>query len=247
MALRVDVSGRSGQEVCSGDGAARAGPIGARHHRAETLAMISYRIRSFAAASTLAVAVPALLHAQQSGSGPALRSAAQSPTSRRVWSDPASEDSRDGSSVSPDGRFYAFSSAKEGSALAVRTLATGETRYLTGRLSQDKAIDGNAYTPMFSPDGKVIAYSWDSDTIPGYWLRVVDMAGGSSRALYRPVGGGDPVPTGWSPDGRYVVATESTGDRTVHLLLIPVDGGPPRVIKSFLDWQRPSRAKMSPD
>jgi Tol biopolymer transport system component len=210
--------------------------------------MISYHIRSFAAGSTLAAAALLPLHAQQRAIGPresSSSSAARAPTSRRVWSDPA-EDQRDGGNVSPDGRSYAFAAGRE-AALAVRTLATGETRYLTGSRASQPTSDASAYTPMFSPDGKHIAYAWDVDSLPGYEVQVIDVDGGSRRRLYRPVGSADPIPTDWSRDGRYVVATEATSDRTVRLLLLPIDGGAPRVLKSFLDWQRPSHAKMSPD
>jgi Tol biopolymer transport system component len=148
--------------------------------------------------------------------------------------------------LSPDGRFFAFAYAPE-AGLAVRNVVTGETRYLTGSQAPHKTSGASAYVPMFSPDGKFIAYAWDDDTLPGYEIRVIDIDGSSSRQLYRPVGSADPIPTDWSRDGRYVVATEETSDRAIRLLLIPVDGGTPRVLKSFLDWQRPSHARLSPD
>lgn len=194
--------------------------------------MISRRFSSFTAGSLLVVAALLPLPGQQS-------------TSRRVWASPV-EDERDGGNLSPEGRFFAFAYAPE-AGLAVRNLVTGETRYLTGSRAPHKTSGASAYVPMFSPDGKSIAYAWDDDTLPGYEIRVIDADGSSSRQLYRPVGSADPIPTGWSRDGRYVVATEATSDRTVRLLLLPVDGGAPRVLRSFLDWQRPSHARLSPD
>ena len=212
--------------------------------------MNSHRLSSFATGAMFAAVALLPLHAQQrekgaGSSGISARPAEQAPTSRRVWADPA-EDERDGGNLSPDGRLYAFASGP-GADLAIRTLTTGETRYLTGSRAPYKTSGASAYTPMFSPDGKFIAYAWDDDTMPGYEVRVIDVEGSSSRRLYRPVGSADPIPMDWSRDGRYVVATEAISDRTVRLLLLPVDGGAPRVLKSFLDWQRPSKAKISPD
>lgn len=171
---------------------------------------------------------------------------AQQTSARRVWADPV-EDARDGGSLSPDAKFYAFSARPGAADLAIRTLATGETHYLTGSRAPQKTSDAHAYTPVFSRDGKQLAYAWDIDTVGGYEVRVINIDGSSAHAIYRPVGDYGPIPTDWTPDGRFVVAMESTPDRMVRLLILPVAGGPPRILKSFLDWERPTQAQVSPD
>ena len=161
---------------------------------------------------------------------------------RRVWNDPA-EDGEAGSDLSPDGRLYAFCAVPD-CRLAVRTLATGATRYLT----QPNAVSGgSAYTPAFARDGKRIAFAWDDDTLPGYEVRVISLDGFGMRTIYRPMRDNSPTPMDWTPDDRFVLASEDLPDRTSRLILIPAAGGTPRALKSFLEWQSPSQARVAPD
>jgi len=58
------------------------------------------------------------------------------------------------SSVSPDGRYYAYPDWGKGGNLAVRNFATGKSRALT----EDKG--GFAFDARWSSDGKNLAYAW---------------------------------------------------------------------------------------
>ena len=80
--------------------------------------------------------------------------------------------------------------------------------------------------PMFSPDGRWIAYT--ASDVPAAWagasrLQVVPADGGTPRAL-APSYDGRPNVVGWSVDGRRVFVSET--QRTVsRIWAIPVEGG----------------------
>ncbi|MBP1779362.1 MAG: translocation protein TolB, partial [candidate division NC10 bacterium] len=128
---------------------------------------------------------------------PAAAAAPAGLTVRRVWTGNTS------GSISPDGRYLTSVSERN---LAVRDLATGETRQLT---SLSVAAGEFVELSVFSPDGMEIAYSrmnadrtWD--------LCMIGLDGTGNRVLVHL----DKMdryenwvcPTGWSPDGRKILA-----------------------------------------
>lgn len=142
---------------------------------------------------------------------------------------------------SPDGRRLLFVEDRGNHAFAALIdVADGRLRYL------DPGLD-NAAEPVFSPDGRQVAFIRYLDPPPGaageaadggpYWsIRVADAATGASRALWEaPRGtGGRFMGTRsrnlfWSADGRLVFPWERTG--WLHVYAIDAArGGEPRAL-----------------
>jgi len=132
--------------------------------------------------------------------------------------------------VSPDGgAVVATASTPEGGSSQIWLVHTDGSGFerLTGRL---------AYSPVFSPDGALVAYlssrgplGLKSDRLS---LRLVTVDGGADRVLAENLGdsGSSPLPRvyqtemSFSPDGANVALILGT-----DLLFVPVSGGPPRV------------------
>ena len=161
-------------------------------------------------------------------------------TSRFMWFDPSGkrigelprEAYRD-PAISPDGRMVAFTSddARNGQTY-IRTydLARGTSIRLTE--------GGNESCPLWSPDGKTIAYAAYSGNTGHLYLIAADGSGTPQLLLQ----GSRLLPNGWSPDGRY-------------LLIMNFEKGPPTLwaydvkekknVKSFTDFG--GEGQFSPD
>jgi tetratricopeptide (TPR) repeat protein len=96
---------------------------------------------------------------------------------RQVWKKPLTDFL---GSVSPDGRFLAYIHWGEGD-LAIHDLLSGEDKILTHEADLAK---GFAMDPLFSRNGKQIAYSWWNPNHT-YDLFLVDLDNPSPRKLYR--------------------------------------------------------------
>jgi Tol biopolymer transport system component len=116
---------------------------------------------------------------------------------------------------SPDGRFIAFRSSRNGGGLFVME-ATGENV---------RRVSDQGYDPAWSPDGRTIAFATEQTTTPfartgTSQLWVVDVAKGDKRKLTD----GDAMQPSWSPDGRRIAVWSVDGG--VRLLkTIAADGG----------------------
>ncbi len=168
---------------------------------------------------------------------------------RRTWADEAMiEEGR----PSADGRYFVYTDAKS-HGLAIRDLSTGVSRVLMNN-PRSGPKHGDASSPIFSPDGKQVAYRWVENEETS--VRIAGADGANMRVL-RPGVRPRLRLTGWSPDGTHLAVLEragsagSTQDRMERLLsigLLSVSDGSLRILKSP-EW-RPGRADLggfSPD
>ena len=164
-------------------------------------------------------------------------------TLRKVWG--GTRGTVEGS-PSPDGRHLSFTDWETGD-LAVRDLVTGQNRRLTNKGTW-KDSDEYANASAISGDGRQIAFSWRTkDKEETYELRVVGMDGSQPRVVYRDQEFRDWVePYQWTADGKQILAALVKGhNEVIRIALIPVAGGPVRVLKTLARY--PWYASLSPD
>jgi Tol biopolymer transport system component len=157
---------------------------------------------------------------------------------RQVWT--GTEVSLEGK-PSADGRYLTYvdwTSTRTGN-VAIRDLATGQNRRLTNALDMG---EGYAEYPVLSPDGKTVAYGWDSS------VRLIGADGSRQRVLLPRRGGEYPYDLTWSPDGRLLAAvvTDYGTDRTSQIVLISVPEGSVTRLKSTA-WRSPALGGFSRD
>jgi len=156
---------------------------------------------------------------------------------RQVW---AGDDVNPGGRPSPDGRYFVFADWKSED-LVVRDLKSGENRFLTQQ-AQSGGRDVGARFPIFSPDGKQVAYQWHDK---GLSLRVIGFDGSRMRVLMSTVS--TPfLPVSFSPDGKQIVCVLAEGDGTSKIALISAVDGSATQLKST-GWRRPRVGGFSPD
>ena len=161
---------------------------------------------------------------------------------------------------SPDGKYLAYSDLDglidgliDGSPpLAVWELATGKTRRLT------KTGSWTPPFPIFSPDGKQVAYTWwpwygseksyESEPLE---LRIVGLDGSEPRVLHSDREVQVFRPADWSADGQHILAVlfiRGKAKETVYqIALVNVSDGSVRVVKTFDTFDTLSMLKLSPD
>jgi len=146
-------------------------------------------------------------------------------------------------SPSPDGRYLSFVDRATAN-LAVRDLVTGQNRRLTNKGTWQESGE-YAEASVISGDGKEIAYAWYNKE-KFYEIRVSGMDGSNPRTVYRDKEFGYWLELyQWTPDGKQILAILQKNKKDFELALIPVAGGPVRLLKT------PSRywwyASVSPD
>jgi len=161
---------------------------------------------------------------------------------RQVWSGSEVEFS---GRPSPDGRYLSYSHGTGN--LAIRELATGETRRVTTDASKWTA-EGWAGWSLFSPDGRQVVYEWgmwDS------WLRLSSLDGSETRVLLPAKRDWWIVPCDWSSDGRYILIQYYRAGRREpsQIAVIAVADGSLRVVKTLDPGQSAAGRNMwfSPD
>ena len=116
--------------------------------------------------------------------------------------------------ISPDGKFVAFSYL--GDVWVVESVG-GTARQLTRHIAHDVG-------PVFSPDGRTIAFS--SNRHGNYDVYLIPTQGGKAKQLT--FDSAADIVTGWSPDGKHVLFA-STRDTAFPpgfgLYSVPADGG----------------------
>ena len=127
--------------------------------------------------------------------------------------------------VSPDGRTAAVELADERHGTRDLWLLDTATNALT-RLTTNPATDWRA---VFSPDGRHVAFASDRAGASTVFRVPIDGSGPES-VFYRHANGGA-FPWDWSRDGKHLlVQIEDSGGRRGTLIIVPVDGGSPRVL-----------------
>jgi len=117
-------------------------------------------------------------------------------------------------SLSPKGKTLAFSSV-DANELHIYTIS------VEGGVPK-RLVDAPAREPVFSPDGKLIAYV--EDKLLGHrggGLRVVPADGGTPRRVAEASNACSPV---WSPDGRMIAFFDFEGDEGIYIVPIDEDG-----------------------
>ena len=146
--------------------------------------------------------------------------------------------------VSPDGRFLSFTDWVSGGNVAIRDLVTGQSRLLTdnGSLIESGAF---AEPSVPSPDGKSVAYSWNSGNSCD--LCVVGLDGSKPRVLRA---SGKEVlhllPVSWSPDSRHLLAEFVKTDGSRDMMLVTVTDGSAKLLKATGKELSPG-GEFSPD
>ncbi len=175
-----------------------------------------------------------------SASGAVLRIDTSRIVTRRVWAGPGVDLT---GSPSPDGTFLSFVDWTTGD-LAIRDLATGESRHLTdkGPWSESEQM---ALFSAVSRGGRHVAYSWLTDDV-AWEVRTIRVDGGEERVVVGP----SPTwiqPYDWSPDDRHLLIriVDTTGVN--RLGTMPVSGGAFRSLTTLRDGRAPLRATFSPD
>jgi Tol biopolymer transport system component len=147
---------------------------------------------------------------------------------RLVWD-------RSGGRISPDGKFLAFVNWATGN-LSIRELPSGRIKALTASPEGSRDF---AEGMAISPDGKSILYTWWNDKRVAFEIRLIGRDGGQPRVLFEidEKATGYASPVGWTRDRRNVVLLSQ--HKTVDVVVVPLDGGAPRLVKSFEEMTAP--------
>ena len=141
---------------------------------------------------------------------------------------------------SRDGRYFVYVDWMAGATLAIRDLKNGESRSIMKESSKESKI-GSAGHPLFSPDGRQVAYQWYEKGRTS--LRVIGSDGSRMRVLSET---GTITPAAWSPDGKWIASVLSGSDRTNAVVLISTANGVITQLKSTA-WRWPEIGDFSPD
>jgi Tol biopolymer transport system component/Skp family chaperone for outer membrane proteins len=158
---------------------------------------------------------------------------------KQVWKKPYTDFL---GSVSPDGRFLAYIDWGEGD-LAIHDLISGENKILTHEADLGLA-KGFAMEPIFSKNGKQIAYSWWHPNHT-YDLLFVDVNNPSPRKLYRREGE-HVSPASWLSDKELIFSRYNYAAKTAQFCSLNISDGTIRELRPFEHTKWP-RLSCSPD
>ncbi len=153
-------------------------------------------------------------------------------------------------SPSPDGRYLSYSGEQDYFSLGVRDLVKGENRLLTHNKSWFDAE--YCFYPIFSPDSSQIAYTClvVKDRVDRLiQLRTINIDGTSTRILRDGKDGLDPIPFGWTSDGKQILTVFFGRDNISGIAFIStVDGSvnDEKALSLKVEWGE-AKMSLSPD
>jgi len=164
---------------------------------------------------------------------------------RQLWADAHSN----AEAPTPDGQSLVWRDWQGSMDLAVREIATGESRMLTRQASTEPPV-AFTYSGRVSPNGETVAYGLDVGGESG-GLHVIGMNGANSREIYREPGCWD-IPQAWTSDGHSLVTKRDCWSAAnpqgfFETILVSVAIGSIQVLK---EWPRSFHghpAFLSPD
>jgi len=119
-------------------------------------------------------------------------------------------------SLSPDGKNLAYTSIENNEQHIYTIPVTGGT--------PKQLVDKTAREPVFSPDGKWIAYVEDKNLgKDGGDLWIKPAAGGEPRLIAKAGKASSPV---WSPDGKKIAFLDCNKNKQINLISLPESGEP---------------------
>jgi Tol biopolymer transport system component len=164
---------------------------------------------------------------------------------RRLWEGPGPRNFS-AASVSPDGRFMSEMDWATGH-LAVMDLLSGERELIAGQLVYGPY--DYAFSPVFSPDGRQLAFTYRSEERQGYEIRTIGVDGSDQRTIVPNSGWAELQD--WSDDGLLILALlwdDQSKDPPMRVGLISVMDGAIRFLKEYDDWGTGSSVcALSPD
>jgi len=145
---------------------------------------------------------------------------------------------------SRDGLYFSNADTVAG-VLQIHELGTGAVHEVAKRPAGTRELP---YFSVISPDSSSVAYAWrNSESF--YEIRVAPLrppANGAPRVLFRDEEIRFVQPCAWTPDGKHILTLFFRTDNISQIVLLPVDGGRPRVLRS-LNWVYPKKMDVSPD
>lgn len=190
----------------------------------------------------LALGITTLLCLMMVGNGfrPTVASAQSGQIARQI---PTTSFKGDIDSVSADGKYFAGTDWSTGD-VAIHDIAAGTSR----RITHDGVPGISQYSEesVISPDGRFVAYNWESEETKQTELRIISLSPGAHpQTVYQNPQTDYIEPVAWSPDGKRLLVIRTLKDLTDQVGFVSIQDGSIQVLKSF-GWSYPD-VSLSPD